>query len=290
MRDYVLPDFSSIKKGFCKVSDLAYYEKIQQYTLSFTYTAFFFSLCCSLERRWILLANIRPGSRFCGSPMRGLQSQRCSFTPLTSAFRRWAYLRLWSTPLTICRKVDFIWLHLIICICGLKCNFIESTLIYAYFLCPEMQPHFYKNIVLTGGNTLFPGFRDRVYKEVRALAPVEYEVSVVLPQKYVLSVLKEKMTFCLVNIYWIFLLFSVLFATHGKEESYWPKTLTLKRWWSRETIMRKMDIMYVKRSLIFDLHMNELSFGTENLNTAHMFCMKTKLYIWLLYITLIITQ
>ncbi len=48
-----------------------------------------------------------------------------------------------------------------------------------------MQPHFYKNIVLTGGNTLFPGYRDRVYKEVRALAPVEYDVSVVLPQKYV---------------------------------------------------------------------------------------------------------
>lgn len=42
MRDYVLPDFSSIKKGFCKVSNLGYYEKIQQYTLSFTYTAFFF--------------------------------------------------------------------------------------------------------------------------------------------------------------------------------------------------------------------------------------------------------
>uniref|UniRef100_A0A8C1SGM0 Actin-related protein 6 n=1 Tax=Cyprinus carpio TaxID=7962 RepID=A0A8C1SGM0_CYPCA len=46
----------------------------------------------------------------------------------------------------------------------------------------EMQPHFYKNIVLTGGNALFPGYRDRVYKEVRALAPVEYQVSVVLPQ------------------------------------------------------------------------------------------------------------
>lgn len=61
--------------------------------------------------------------------------------------------------------------------------------------------------------------------------------------------------YCLLNIS---LLFSVLFATHGKEENYWPKTLTLKRWWSRETIMRKMDIMYVKKSLIFDLHMNDL--------------------------------
>lgn len=153
----------------------------------------------------------------------------------------------------------------------LKCYFILSTLIYAYFLCPEMQSHFYKNIVLTGGNALFPGFRDRVYKEVRALAPVEYEVSVVLPQKYVLRVLKNWLTFCLVILYWIFHLFAVLFATHGKEGSYWLKILTLKRWWSHGTIMRKMDIMYVKRSLIFDLHMNYLSFGTEILNTAHMF-------------------
>lgn len=54
-----------------------------------------------------------------------------------------------------------------------------------------MQPHLYKNIVLTGGNTLFPGFRDRVYKEVRALAPVDYQVSVHLPQKYVVRILQE---------------------------------------------------------------------------------------------------
>lgn len=60
----------------------------------------------------------------------------------------------------------------------------EIVIIFALSLCPEMQPHLYKNIVLTGGNTLFPGFRDRVYKEVRALAPVEYQVSVHLPQKY----------------------------------------------------------------------------------------------------------
>lgn len=46
-----------------------------------------------------------------------------------------------------------------------------------------MQPHFFKNIVLTGGNTLFPGYRDRVYKEVRALAPSEFDVCVIQPQK-----------------------------------------------------------------------------------------------------------
>lgn len=46
-----------------------------------------------------------------------------------------------------------------------------------------MQPHFYKNIVLTGGNTLFPGFRDRVYKEVRSLTPTDFQVSVLQPPK-----------------------------------------------------------------------------------------------------------
>uniref|UniRef100_M3YJB0 Actin-related protein 6 n=1 Tax=Mustela putorius furo TaxID=9669 RepID=M3YJB0_MUSPF len=46
----------------------------------------------------------------------------------------------------------------------------------------EMQPHFFKNIVLTGGNSLFPGFRDRVYSEVRCLTPTDYDVSVVLPE------------------------------------------------------------------------------------------------------------
>ncbi|KAG7246308.1 hypothetical protein CRUP_015206, partial [Coryphaenoides rupestris] len=45
----------------------------------------------------------------------------------------------------------------------------------------EMQPHFYKNIVVTGGNCLFPGFRERVHRDVRALAPTEFPVSVLLP-------------------------------------------------------------------------------------------------------------
>ncbi len=30
----------------------------------------------------------------------------------------------------------------------------------------ETWPHFLSNIILTGGNTKFPGFKDRVYKEV----------------------------------------------------------------------------------------------------------------------------
>lgn len=269
MRDYVLPDFSSIKKGFCKVSNLAYYEKKINSTLCLLLIQhFFFSLCFSLERKWILQANIRLGSRFCGSPMRGLQSQRCSFTPLTSAFRGWAYLRLWSTPLTTCRKVDFIWLHLIRCVCGLKCYFIESTLINAYFLCPEMQPHFYKNIVLTGGNTLFPGFRDRVYKEVRALAPVEYEVSVVLPPKYVLRVLKEWLTFCLVIVaeYFSFVLSPICYPWEGGK-------LLAENPDFEEMVVTRDDYEenghYVCEEKFDIWPAYEWYFGTENLSIAH---------------------
>ncbi|XP_071941751.1 actin-related protein 6-like [Antedon mediterranea] len=46
----------------------------------------------------------------------------------------------------------------------------------------EMHPHLYNNIVLTGGNTLFPGFRERVERDVRSMAPQEYHVNVFLPK------------------------------------------------------------------------------------------------------------
>lgn len=42
MKDYVLPDFSSIKKGFCKVNHLAYYEKIKHSTLRLLLMQLFF--------------------------------------------------------------------------------------------------------------------------------------------------------------------------------------------------------------------------------------------------------
>ena len=49
-------------------------------------------------------------------------------------------------------------------------------------LLDHKQPHFFKNIVLTGGNSLFPGFRDQVFSEVQSLTPIDYDVSVVLPE------------------------------------------------------------------------------------------------------------
>ena len=62
-------------------------------------------------------------------------------------------------------------------------KFPESNFFPFFSSFKEMQPHFFKNIVLTGGNSLFPGFRERVYSEVRCLTPTDYDVSVVLPEK-----------------------------------------------------------------------------------------------------------
>uniref|UniRef100_A0A3P8ZEW5 Actin related protein 6 n=1 Tax=Esox lucius TaxID=8010 RepID=A0A3P8ZEW5_ESOLU len=120
MRDYVLPDFSSIKKGFCKP---------------------------------------REEMNFTGKYKSGEQILRL-------ANERFAVPEMLFHPSDI----------------GIQEMGIPEALVNSINNMPEeMQPHFYKNIVLTGGNTLFPGFRDRVYKEVRSLAPTDFQVSVVQP-------------------------------------------------------------------------------------------------------------
>lgn len=51
-------------------------------------------------------------------------------------------------------------------------------------LCPEdTRPHLFGNIVVTGGNGCFPGFKERLTKEIRAIAPDEFEVNVTVPDK-----------------------------------------------------------------------------------------------------------
>ncbi|XP_031574279.1 actin-related protein 6-like [Actinia tenebrosa] len=45
----------------------------------------------------------------------------------------------------------------------------------------DMQPHFYMNILLTGGCSLFPGFKERVFQDVRSLAPCDFDVAVYQP-------------------------------------------------------------------------------------------------------------
>ena len=46
----------------------------------------------------------------------------------------------------------------------------------------EMHPHLYSNILVVGGNTLFPGFYERFVADVRKLVPDDYDISVSLPK------------------------------------------------------------------------------------------------------------
>ncbi|XP_054712753.1 actin-related protein 6-like [Uloborus diversus] len=60
---------------------------------------------------------------------------------------------------------------------------LSDSILYCISTTPEeVQPHLYKNIVLTGGNACFPGFRDRVYNDVRSNAPHLFNVKVTLPE------------------------------------------------------------------------------------------------------------
>ncbi|GFR07838.1 actin-related protein 6 [Trichonephila clavata] len=60
---------------------------------------------------------------------------------------------------------------------------ISEAIVHVIESCPEeIQPHLYKNIVLTGGNACFPGFKDRVYNDVRCEAPSLCDVKVILPE------------------------------------------------------------------------------------------------------------
>uniref|UniRef100_A0A3Q0SNK8 Actin-related protein 6 n=1 Tax=Amphilophus citrinellus TaxID=61819 RepID=A0A3Q0SNK8_AMPCI len=122
MRDYVLPDFSAIKKGFCKPRE----EMV-----------------------------------FSGKYKTGEQILRL-------ANERFAVPEMLFHPSDI----------------GIQEMGIPEAIVDSVQSLPEeMQPHFYRNVVLTGGNTLFPGFRERLEAELRALVPAHLPVSVVLPAK-----------------------------------------------------------------------------------------------------------
>ncbi|MGH0173649.1 UNVERIFIED_CONTAM: hypothetical protein FKN15_065740 [Acipenser sinensis] len=145
MRDYVLPDFSTIKKGFCKP---------------------------------------REEMNFSGKYKTGEQILRLSN-------------ERFAVPETVFHPSDI----------GIQEMGIPEAIVNSVQNLPdEMQPHFFKNIVLTGGNTLFPGFRDRVFKDVRSLTPTDYEVSVVQPKKHIFEFQQQSEWFnrsplCLVMCY-----------------------------------------------------------------------------------------
>uniref|UniRef100_A0A8C5AND0 Actin-related protein 6 n=1 Tax=Gadus morhua TaxID=8049 RepID=A0A8C5AND0_GADMO len=120
MRDYVLPDFSSIRKGFCKAPE----------------------------------DMLSSGKYKTGEQILRLTNER------------------FAVPETLFHPSDI----------GIQEMGIPEAVVRSISsMPPEMQPHLYQNLVLTGGNCLFPGFRERVQREVRALAPADLPVAVLLP-------------------------------------------------------------------------------------------------------------
>ena len=53
---------------------------------------------------------------------------------------------------------------------------------------PDLRKDLYANIVLSGGNTMFPGFAERMQKEITALAPSNMRVRVIGPPEWKYSV------------------------------------------------------------------------------------------------------
>jgi actin-related protein 6 len=61
---------------------------------------------------------------------------------------------------------------------------IAEAIAHSISLCDESTHSWlYRNIVLTGGNVVFPNMKERVEREVRAYAPTEYDVIVRIPNE-----------------------------------------------------------------------------------------------------------
>lgn len=54
----------------------------------------------------------------------------------------------------------------------------------------DIRKDLYGHIILSGGSTMFPGFEDRMSKEMKALAPSSMEIKVVAPPERMYSVWK----------------------------------------------------------------------------------------------------
>lgn len=60
---------------------------------------------------------------------------------------------------------------------------IAEAIVHSISLTPsEMHLHLYSNIILTGGNCCFPGFRERLHADVRKLSPDFFDINVYLPE------------------------------------------------------------------------------------------------------------
>ena len=51
----------------------------------------------------------------------------------------------------------------------------------------DLHEPLYRNILLVGGNAMFPNFKERLELELRAITPTNYDIDVVTPQKYELE-------------------------------------------------------------------------------------------------------
>ncbi|KXJ82641.1 hypothetical protein RP20_CCG011650 [Aedes albopictus] len=66
---------------------------------------------------------------------------------------------------------------------GIQQMGLAEAIVDAINSCPEeTRPHLFANVVVCGGSALFSGMQARILKDVRALAPDEFEVNVTVPK------------------------------------------------------------------------------------------------------------
>jgi actin-related protein len=72
---------------------------------------------------------------------------------------------------------------------GMKSCGIHETTYNSIMKCDvEMHKDLYANIVLSGGTTMYPGFADRMQKEITALAPSTMKIKIIAPPERKYSV------------------------------------------------------------------------------------------------------
>ena len=66
---------------------------------------------------------------------------------------------------------------------GLECGGIVEAIVESINACDAtLRAAMYHNVLLVGGNTMIPGFKERIETELRKLAPTNYAVRVFLPE------------------------------------------------------------------------------------------------------------
>ena len=72
---------------------------------------------------------------------------------------------------------------------GMESDGIHKTIYNTIMDCDlDIRKDFYANIILSGGSTMFPGFADRMQKEITALAPPTMKIKIIAPPERKYSV------------------------------------------------------------------------------------------------------